>query len=136
MKRLTTAITRITPAESHLIHPPRCSVHERLFNHRHSALSFCLAFHTFHLHGYKIYGTGITLANGRVHMKLFNKAKVSEVTFQRSPSTLWAEPRTESRPPKSQASAPSSCHPASHTINAQLKYIPVAIDLMPLVSDS
>lgn len=69
-------------------------------------------------------------------MKLFTEAKVSGVTLQRSPSSLRAEPRTESRPPKSQASAPSLCHPASHTIYAQPKYIPVAIDLMPLVSDS
>lgn len=116
------------------------TVHERLFHHRHSPLSFCLAFNIFHLRGYKIYGTGITLAIRRVqstfHMKLFNKAKVSKVTSQRSPSKFRAEPRTQSRPPKSQASAPSLCHPASHIINAQPKYILVAIDLMPLVSDS
>jgi len=69
-------------------------------------------------------------------MELFNKAKVSKMTFLRSPSKWLAEPRMQSRPPESQASAPSLCHPASHIINAQPKYILVAIDLMPLVSVS
>lgn len=70
------------------------------------------------------------------HIELFNKAKVGKVTFLRSPSKLLAEPRTQSRTPESQANVPSLCHPACHIINVRPKYILVAIDLMPLVSDS
>lgn len=116
------------------------SFHKRFFNHRHSPLWFCLTFNRFHLRGYNMYGGHITLDIGRVqstfHIELFNKATVSKVTFLRSPSKSLPEPRTQSRAPKSQASAPSSCHPASHISHAQPKYILVAIDLMPLVSDS
>lgn len=114
--------------------------HKRFFNHRHSPLSFCLTFNRFHLRGYNIYDGDITLDIRRVqstfHIELFNKATVSKVTFLRSPSKLLAEPRKQSRPSESQASVPSLCHPASHIINAQPKYTLVAIDLMPLVSDS
>lgn len=116
------------------------SFRKMFFNHRQSPLSFWLTFNRFHLHGYNSYGGDITLNVRRVqstfHMELFNKAAVSKVTFLRSPSKLLAEPRMQSRPPKSQASAPSLCHPASLFINAQPKYILAAIDLMPLVSVS
>lgn len=115
------------------------SFQKRFFNQGHSPLSF-LTFNRVHLRDCNIYGSVITLdirgIQGTFHMELFNKAKVSKVTFLRSSGKLLAEPRMQSKPPKSHANAPSLCHPASHIINAQPKYILVAIDLMPLVSDS